>query len=140
MTNKENVKGFVIPTECGTAETYEVIAIMYHCEEDLVPEKEYSIFITREDYNDKKEYTKIVANMNPTLLLLPNEDNAGTGVFEYDLIESDSIHTFRDGACAIIISEVVDTKWITTEVERETYLSISPKAIYDNCNVITMEK
>ncbi len=130
--DKKKVVGIMIPEECGKADKYELTAIMYFSEGIEEAVKEYSVFITEEDYEENKIFTSILSNMNPTLLLFPDEVNAGMGSLEYDLVEAGLIHTEND-VNAIVVSEIVnasDTVWNSSEVEREVYLAIKAKVYF----------
>lgn len=105
--DKKKVVGIMIPDECGKADKYELTAIMYYDESSVETEKEYNVFITKEDYEANKPFTSIKSNMNPTLLLFPDDDNRGIGCFTYDLVEAGLIDS-QDGMNAIVVSEVVD--------------------------------
>ena len=78
MTKEKNLKGIKIPEVCGRAEKYALTAIMYHDENKEAEMKECAIFITEEDYQDNKIYVTVSGNMNPTLVLFPDEYNKCT--------------------------------------------------------------
>ena len=87
MSEEANKKiGIVIPEECGKAEEYELTAIMYQDENSDAAEEEYQVFITEDDYNEGKAFTVLNANMNPEILLYPDENHEGIGCLEYDLV------------------------------------------------------
>lgn len=142
---KEDIKkieGIMIPEECGKADKYEFTAITYNEEDADEPVNEYSVFIVSKDYEENKPFTTIKGNMNPTLLLFPDEENAGMGSLEYDLVEAGLIHK-QDDVNAIIVSEVVnasDTVWINSELDREVYLACKSKVINEVDNVISIEE
>lgn len=132
----------MIPDECGKAEKYELTAIMYNVEGADESEKEYSVFISTEDYEENKVFTIIKSNMNPTLLLFPDEANEGMGCLEYDLVDAGLVHIQGD-VNAIVVSEVVnasDTVWENGEVDREVYLAVKPKVVSEVDNTISIEE
>ena len=140
--DNKKVVGILIPEECGKADKYELTAIMYNVESTDGPEKEYKVFITTEDYEENKLFTTLKGNMNPTLLLFPDEANEGMGCLEYDLVEAGLVHAQAD-VNAIIVSEVVnasDTVWENGEVEREVYLTVKPKVVSEVDNTISIEE
>ena len=140
---REDVKkvvGIMIPEECGKADKYELTAIMYNEEGTDGTVNEYSVFIASEDYEENKPFTTIKGNMNPTLLLFPDEENVGMGSLEYDLVEAGLIHK-QDDVNAIVVSEVVnasDAVWINSELVREVYLASKPKVVNEVDNVISI--
>ena len=134
MTNEKNVKGIKIPEVCGRAEKYELTAIMYHDENAEAEMKECAIFITEEDYKDNKIFVTVSGNMNPALILFPDEYNDGIGCFEYDLVEAELTRPYRVDGYAIVISTVVnasDTVWTKSEVDRASYLAVKPKMVME---------
>lgn len=139
--DNKKIVGIMIPEECGKAEKYELTAIMYNVEGADEPEKEYSVFISSEDYEENKVFTIIKSNMNPTLLLFPDEANEGMGCLEYDLVDAGLVHIQGD-VNAIVVSEVVnasDTVWENGEVDREVYLAVKPKVVSEVDNTISIE-
>ncbi len=87
MSEEANKKiGIVIPEECGKAEEYELTAIMYYDENSDAAEEEYQVYITENDYNDGKAFAVLNANMNPEILLYPDEDHEGIGCLEYEIL------------------------------------------------------
>ena len=142
MTNEKNVKGIKIPEVCGRAEKYDLTAIMYHDENAETEMKECAIFITEEDYKDNKIFVTVSGNMNPTLVLFPDEYNIGIGCLEYDLVEAELVHPYREDGYAVVVSEVVnaaDTVWTKSEVERASYLTVKPKIVIDTNDGLTEE-
>lgn len=140
--DNKKIVGIMIPEECGKAEKYELTAIMYNVEGADEPEKEYSVFISTEDYEENKVFTIIKSNMNPTLLLFPDEANEGMGCLEYDLVDAGLVHIQGD-VNAIVVSEVVnasDTVWENGEVDREVYLAVKPKVVSEVDNTISIEE
>lgn len=140
--DNKKIVGIMIPEECGKAEKYELTAIMYNVEGADEPEKEYSVFISTEDYEENKVFTIIKSNMNPTLLLFPDEANEGMGCLEYDLVDAGLVHIQSD-VNAIVVSEVVnasDTVWENGEVDREVYLAVKPKVVSEVDNTISIEE
>ena len=140
--DNKKIVGIMIPEECGKADKYELTAIMYNAEGADEPEKGYSVFITTEDYEENKVFTTIKGNMNPTLLLFPDDANEGMGSLEYDLVEAGLVHT-QDAVNAIVVSEVVnasDTVWQNSEVGREVYLAVKPKVVSEVDNTISIEE
>lgn len=140
--DNKKIVGIMIPEECGKAEKYELTAIMYNVEGADEPEKEYSVFISTEDYEESKVFTIIKSNMNPTLLLFPDEANEGMGCLEYDLVDAGLVHIQGD-VNAIVVSEVVnasDTVWENGEVDREVYLAVKPKVVSEVDNTISIEE
>ena len=132
MSEEANKKiGIVIPEECGKAEEYELTDIMYHDENSDAAEEEYHVYITENDYNDGKAFAVLNANMNPEILLYPDEDHEGIGCLEYDLVENERISLTEDGKKAIIISKVLaesESKWILAAVDNSIYLNVQPNA------------
>lgn len=117
---KQSIVGIAIPEECGKADMYEITAIMYHDDNSDAGETEYQVFITKEDFEKSTPFATIKANMNPEILLYPDEEHEGMGFLQYDLVESERVAVARDETKAIIISDVVDdsdTKWIMSEVD-----------------------
>lgn len=138
--DNNKIIGIMIPDECGKADKYELTAIMYNEEGTDEPVKEYSVFITNEDYEENKVFTTIKSNMYPTLLLFPDDENEGIGSLEYDLVDAGLIHE-KDDVSAIVVSEVVnatDTVWNNSEVNRETYLVVTPKVVSEVNNTISI--
>ena len=132
----------MIPKECGSADMYEVTAIMYDEEGSNEPEVEYRVFITDKDYADNKPFASIKANIQPTLLLYPDDEHLEIGYFIYDLVDAEFIHE-KDNVSAIVVSEVVnasDTVWKNSETDRTSYLEIRPKFVIDEGNKITIEE
>ena len=139
--DNKKIVGIMIPEECGKADKYELTAIMYNVEGADEPEKEYSVFISTEDYEENKVFTTLNGNMNHTLLLFPDEANEGMGCLEYDLVDAGLVHTQGD-VNAIVVSEVVnasDTVWENGKVEREVYLAGKPKVVSEVDNTISIE-
>ena len=140
---KEDVKkieGIMIPEECGKADNYEFAIIMYNETGVEELEKEYTLFITCEDYEDNKPYATIKANVNPGLILYPYEKDAGIGCFVYDLVDDGFVHE-KNNMNAIIVSEAVnasDTVWVKSELDREVYLASKPKVVNEIDNVISI--
>ena len=140
--DNKKVVGILIPEECGKADKYELTAIMYNVEGTDETEKEYSVFITTEEYEENKVFTTIKGNMNPTLLLFPDEANEGMGCLEYDIVEAGLVH-IQDNVNVIVVSEIVnasDTTWKNSEVEREVYLTIKAKKVCEVDNTISIEE
>lgn len=140
--DNKKVVGILIPEECGKADKYELTAIMYNVEGTDETEKEYSVFISTEDYEENKVFTIIKSNMNPTLLLFPDEANEGMGCLEYDLVDAGLVHIQGD-VNVIVVSEVVnasDTVWENGEVDREVYLAVKPKVVSEVDNTISIEE
>lgn len=138
---KEKIKGIEIPEKCGRAEMYEITAILYHDENKDAPMKECKIFITEEDYKDNKPFVTVSGNMNPTLLLFPDEYNIGIGCLTYDLVDAELIYSYDEDARAIVVSEVVnasDTVWKNSEVDRTVYFEIKPKIVTVDDGVINV--
>ena len=111
---KQSIVGIAIPEECGKADMYEITAIMYHDDNSDAGETEYQVFITKEDFEKSTPFATIKANMNPEILLYPDEEHEGIGFLQYDLVESEQVDV-TGGLNAIIVSEVVndsDTRWI----------------------------
>ena len=140
MTNDKKIKGIKIPEECGKAQKYELTAIMYHDENVVDADmKACAVFITEEDYKDGKIFVTVSGNMNPTLLMFPNEYNSGIGCLEYDLVEAGLTHPYRDDGYAVVVSEVVnstDTVWTSSNVDRESYLTVKPKIVLETMDGI----
>ncbi len=138
---KEKMKGIEIPEKCGRADKYEITAILYHDENEEAPMKECKIFITEEDYKDNKLFITVSGNMNPTLLLFPDEYNIGIGCLTYDLVEAELVHRYGEDAYAVVVSKVVnasDTVWKDSEVDRAVYLEIKPKIVTVDDGVINV--
>ncbi len=142
MSEEANKKiGIVIPEECGKAEEYELTAIMYHDENSDAAEEEYQVYITENDYNDGKAFAVLNANMNPEILLYPDEDHEGIGCLEYDLVENERISLTEDGKKGIIISKVLaesESKWIMA-ADSSSYLNVKPKTVKEIDNVIEID-
>lgn len=135
---KQSIVGIAIPEECGKAEMYEIIAIMYHDDNTDKEESEYQIFITKEDYEKSTPFATIKANMNPEILLYPDEEHEGIGFLQYDLVESEQVDV-TGGLNAIIVSEVVndsDTRWIMSE---NSYADVKAKIVRMNDEEITID-
>ena len=139
MSENANKKiGIVIPEECGKAEEYELTAIMYRDENSDAVEEEYQVFITEDDYNEGKAFAVLNANMNPEVLLYPDEDHEGIGCLEYDLVENERISLTEDGKKGIIISKVLaesESKWIMA-ADSSNYLNVQPKTVNEINDVI----
>ena len=143
MTNDKKVKGIKIPEDCGRAEKYDLTAIMYHDENAETEMKECAIFITEEDYKDNKIFVTVSGNMNPTLVLFPDEYNIGIGCLEYDLVEAALVYPYREDGYAVVVSKVVnaaDTVWTNSEVDRASYLAVKPKIVIETNDGITEEE
>ena len=143
MTNEKKMKGIKIPKECGKAEKYKLTAIMYHDENVDTEMKECAIFITEEDYEDNKIFVTVSGNMNPTLLLFPDEYNIGIGYLEYDLVEAGLTRPYREDGYAVVVSKVVnaaDTVWSNSDVDRISYLKIQPQIVVETNDGITEEE
>ena len=138
----ENAKkriGIVIPEECGKAEKYELTAIMYHDEDSDAAEEEYQVYITEDDYNDDKAFAVFNANMNPEILLYPDEEHEGIGCLEYDLVENERISLSQNGKKSIVLSKVLsesESKWIKAADDNSDYLNVRPKTVKEVDNVI----
>lgn len=132
-------KGIKIPEECGKAQKYELTAIMYHDENVDAYLKECAVFITEEDYEDNKIFVTVSGNMNPTLLMFPDEYNSGIGCLELDLVEAGLTRSYREDGYAVVISEVVnntDTVWTSSNVDRASYLAVKPKIVVETMDGI----
>ena len=143
MTNDKKIKGIKIPKECGKAEKYELTAIMYHDENVDAEMKECTVFITEEDYKDGKIFVTVSGNMNPTLVLFPDEYNIGIGYLEYDLVEAGLTRSYREDGYAVVVSKVVnatDTVWSNSDVDRTAYLKIQPQIVVETNDGITEEE
>ena len=135
---KQSIVGIAIPEECGKADMYEITAIMYHDDNSDKEESEYQIFITKEDYEKSTPFATIKANMNPEILLYPDEEHEGIGFLQYDLVESEQVDV-TGGLNAIIVSEVVndsDTRWIMSE---NSYADVKAKTVRMNDEEITID-
>ena len=135
---KQSIVGIAIPEECGKAEMYEITAIMYHDDNTDKEESEYQIFITKEEYEKSTPFATIKANMNPEILLYPDEEREGIGFLQYDLVESEQVDV-TGGLNAIIVSEVVndsDTRWIMSE---NSYADVKAKTVRMNDEEITID-
>ena len=135
---KQSIVGIAIPKECGKADMYEITAIMYHDDNSDAGETEYQVFITKEDFEKSAPLATIKANMNPEILLYPDEEHEGMGFLQYDLVESERVDTTGD-INAIVVSEIVDdsdTKWIMPEND---YTGIEAKLVRMNDEEITVE-
>lgn len=134
--------GLVIPEECGKAEKYDFVAIIYHDENSTQEEEEYQVFITEKDLADSKAYTTIHANMNPEIVLYPDDDHEGVGCLEYDLVQNERIKTTKEGIKAIIVSTIVDSsdsKWKVSGTVSSDYITIVPRKIREDGNELTIE-
>lgn len=140
MSGEANKKiGIVIPEECGKAEKYELTAIMYHDEDSDAAEEEYQVYITEDDYNDDKAFAVLNANMNPEILLYPDEDHESIGCLEYDLVENERIRLSQDGKKSIVVSKILsesESKWIKSADDSSVYLNVQPKTVKEIDNVI----
>ncbi|MCR5728554.1 MAG: hypothetical protein K6G24_13950 [Lachnospiraceae bacterium] len=139
---KRNTIGIVIPEECGRAENYEITAIMYHDENSEEKDVEYKIYITEKDFENSTPFATIQANMNPEILLYPDEENEGTGCLEYDLVETGRIVKNEADENIIIISNIVndsESQWIMTVTDTSAYINIPPKTIRENDNNLEIE-
>lgn len=135
---KQSIVGIAIPEECGKADMYEITAILYHDDNSDADETEYQVFITKEDFEKSTPFATIKANMNPEILLYPDEEHEGMGFLQYDLVESERVDTTGD-INAIVVSEIVDdsdTKWIMHEND---YTGIEAKFVRMNDEEITVE-
>ena len=136
---KQSIVGIAIPEECGKAEMYEITAIMYHDDNTDKEESEYQIFITKEDYEKSTPFATIKANMNPEILLYPDEEHEVIGFLQYDLVESEKVTIAKDESKAIIISDVVndsETKWNMSEVD---YSNVQAKTVKMNDEEISID-
>ena len=123
---KQSIVGIAIPEECGKADMYEITAILYHDDNSDVDETEYQVFITKEDFEKSTPFATIKANMNPEILLYPDEEHEGMGFLQYDLVELERVSSVDD-LNVIIVSEVVndsDTKWIISESDYAIHCSM----------------
>lgn len=105
--------------------------------------KECAIFITEEDYEDNKIFVTVSGNMNPTLLLFPDEYNIGIGYLECDLVEAGLTRPYREDGYAVVVSKVVnaaDTVWSNSDVDRISYLKIQPQIVVETNDGITEEE
>ena len=135
---KQSIVGIAIPEECGKADMYEITAIMYHDDNSDAGETEYQVFITKEDFEKSTPFATIKANMNPEILLYPDEEHEGMGFLQYDLVESERVDTTGD-INAIVVSEIVDdsdTKWI---MPKNDYTGIEAKFVRMNEEEIMVE-
>lgn len=143
MTKKESYKGIEIPTECGSAEMYELLAILFTDENATTTEKKYNVYVTREDFTEGKLFTTIGANMNPELLLYPDVEHEGMGCLQYDLVEAEYVELDANEIPSLVVSDIVgwsDTTWIESGVGRDKYLTIVPKTLSMVDNVISVEE
>ena len=143
MTNEKKMKGIKIPEECGKAEKYALTAIMYHDENADNEMKECAVFITEEDYEDNKIFVTVSGNMNPTLVLFPDEYNIGIGCWKYDLVDAELVYPYREDGYAVVVSKVVndtDTVWTKSEVDRASYLAVKPKIVFETNDGIIEEE
>ena len=72
---KQSIVGIAIPEECGKVNMYEISAILYHDDNSDMAETEYQVFITKEDFEKSAPFATIKANMNPEILLYPDEEH-----------------------------------------------------------------
>lgn len=130
MTNKTLLKGIEIPEECGKVECTDAIFIMY---QDMNKEqfgRRYNVYITKEDFNSKKPFTYFFSNMNPMVVVHETEEATdGRGFVDWDLVDFEVV--IEDGSdYAIIVAEIgFDYKWLYTTLERQEYLSVTPKTV-----------
>lgn len=137
---KQSIVGIAIPEECGKAEMYEITAIMYHDANSDKEEIEYQVFITKEDFEKAAPFATIKANMNPEVLLFPDDKHEGIGCLQYDLVEASRIRDTEDGKNAIIISELVDesdSRWIMVE---DNCIDVQTKTVRMNDNEISIDE
>lgn len=130
MTKKEFLKGIEIPVECGKADCIDAIFIMY---QDMNKEQygsKYNVYITEEDFKDKKPFTSFISNMNPAMVTFENEEaRDGKNIVDWDLVDFDAV--IEDGLdYAIIVTKSgIDYEWNYSTFERNEYLSVTPKAV-----------
>ena len=121
--NKEkpvHFKGIVIPDECGKAEKYELTAILFEDEDDTSREKtKYKVYVTEEDFTNDVPFTTFEGNMDPEILLWPDDEHEDIGFCHYALAEKGYVEKTKDGENAIIISKAVslDTEWFKAEID-----------------------
>ena len=143
MTAKENFKGIEIPVECGRAEIYELTAILFSDKNSEEPIKKHLVYITKEDYENNKVFATIEANMNPEILLFPDDEHEGEGCLQYDLVETERIKYNSENVPVIIVEDVVndsDTSWIRGEMASDTYCRPTPRVVAVVDNVISIEE
>lgn len=136
---KQSIVGIAIPEECGKADMYEITAIMYHDDNSDAGETEYLVFITKEDFEKSTPFATIKSNMNPEILLYPDEEHEGMGFLQYDLMESEKVTIAKDESKAIIISNVVndsETKWNMSEVDHS---NVQAKTVKMNDEEISID-
>lgn len=118
---------------------YELTAIMYHDDNSDNAEVEYQVFITKENFEKSTPFTNIKANMNPEVLLFPDDEHEGIGCLQYDLVEASRIKETEDGRKSIIVSELINNsvpKWIMSEVN---YNDAQAKIVRMNDNEISID-
>ena len=141
-SKKKGILGIVIPEECGKAEKYEITAIMYHSDYTDAKSIEYKIFITEKDFENGTPFATIQANMNPEILLYPDEENEGIGCLEYNLVENEKIIQNDAGENAIVISNIVndsESQWIMNVTDNSAYINVEAKTIREYCGELTLE-
>ena len=137
---KQSIVGIAIPEECGKADMYEITAIMYHDDNSDAGETEYQVFITKEDFEKSTPFATIKANMNPEILLFPDDEHEEIGCLQYDLVEAARIRETKDGKRTIIVSELVDdsdSKWI---MAGNIYIDAQAKTVRMNDNEISIDE
>ena len=130
MTNKTLLKGIEIPVECGKVECTDAIFIMY---QDMSKEQlgsKYNVYITEEDFKDKKPFTSFISNMNPMVVVYEKEEASdGKQFVDWCLADVEAIIE-GDSDYAIIVTKMgFDYKWCYTTLERHEYLSVTPKSV-----------
>lgn len=127
---KQSIVGIAIPEECGKADMYEITAIMYYDDNSDVAETEYQVFITKEDFEKLTPFATIKANMNPEILLYPDEEHEGMGFLQYDLVELGRTQMTNEGLALLIEMAIGNTKVVDIFVKVvNIYRSVPPAEI-----------
>lgn len=90
-----------------------------------------NIYITEEDYKDKKPFATVISNINPVIVEFFNEEDPEHGkttVYWDAFGDSDLTEKYSNGL-DIVISTLGEYSWEYTMLTREEYLSIVPKKV-----------
>lgn len=142
MANEVSFKGIEIPVECGKGELLDHILILY---QDMNKEQygtKHNIYITREDFNDKKPFFTVVCNMNPTVVSYVNEEDPdGSRVVYEELYDEERILVDGFNELSFIIEDcITGYDWLFTTLEREEYLAIKPKKVLEYGGELYVER
>lgn len=135
MTKKDFLKGIEIPVECGKAELVDHIMIMFCDMNGEQCGKKYNLYITEEDYIDKKPLTSFIGNIEPFVHFYKSSEHPeGEGTVDW-MLGNDKV-VRKDGEdYAFVVSKLdFDFGWLYTSLSRDEYLSVVPKTVlfYDD--------